>query len=139
MVVKVLNRPAWIPFGGSTVHLMAICNKESGNSLFGSQVIQSLNSGWKVLSLSPKISSILAMKSRLKWQLESIAQRPVCIPASMSFIAGISYSSPIETASTGYFLCFLAYSLIGSVGSAPADKRYRTGLCGSDSDQISAI
>lgn len=138
-MVKVLNRPAWIPFGGSTVHLMANCNKESGNSAFGSQVIQSLKSGWKTLSFSPKISSIFAMNSRLKWQLESIAHFPVYAPASMSFVAGISCSSPIETEATGYCLCFLAYSLIGFVGSAPADKRYKTGFLASDSDQISAI
>jgi hypothetical protein len=44
IVVKVLNKPALIPFGGSLVTFRDVCNSPRGNSLCGSVVIQSLNS-----------------------------------------------------------------------------------------------
>lgn len=121
MVVKVLCKPAFKPFGGSLVTLMALCNKERGNKLCGSQVIQSLKSLCKTSVFSIK-SKICAINSKPKWQFCNTTQDPDTKALSSSILANLSYPSPIDTFSAVFFF-FLASSSIADYGSAPADNK----------------
>ena len=57
MVVKVLYNPAFKPLGGSLVTFKDVYKSPNGKSLWGSVVIQSLNSSWISYFPGSKITS----------------------------------------------------------------------------------
>lgn len=138
MVVKVLCKPAFNPLGGSLVTLIECYNKLRGNKLWGSQVIHNLKSSWMNSWLSIILSNY-PIKSRPKWQFCKITQDPIGKAFSSSILAILSWPSPMETFSYGYFFFFLANSSIDDYGSAPADNKKRIGSKLVLSSKISSI
>ena len=106
-------------------------------------MIQSLKSScivvFKVLPSGTIIVSISSINLRPKWQFYRITHPPSLALSSIAFLANLSYPSPIETFSVGNFFFFLANSSMLEVGSAPADKRNKTGSICVDSSRILSI
>ena len=122
IVLNVLNIPALIPLGGSSVTLIVFYRSPKGNLGCYSHVIQSLKSSW-ITASGVIIVSISSMNFKPRWQFWRIHQFPDSNPALMTFLATSSYPSPIETFSQNTFLLFLESSSIEDVGSAPADSK----------------
>ena len=125
-VENVLERPAFIPLGGSFVTFRVFYKRPSGNWGCSLQVIQSLKSGLILASGFTKVS-ISSINFKPKWQFYKIIHPPDSNPAFIHLAATTSYPSPIDTFSQGNFLFFFARSSIEDVGSAPAESKNRTG------------
>mmetsp|Transcript_36313 Transcript_36313/g.73274 ORF Transcript_36313/g.73274 Transcript_36313/m.73274 type:complete len:261 (+) Transcript_36313:721-1503(+) len=125
--------PAFIPTGASLVILIDIWSSPIGNWGWGSDVIQTRNSGSissRSLFASRCSSSLRNLMPR--WQFWSSAQHPVDTPWSMNLRATTSWPCPIETERTSFFF-FLASCRMASVGSEPMERMQTKGVRSVDS------
>lgn len=88
-MLNVLYNPAFNPFGGSLVTLIAFYKRPNGNLVDGSQVMYNLKSSWKLAS-GVKISSNSYMNLIPKWQLLSISHAPLSPQSLVASLATLS-------------------------------------------------